>query len=403
MAVLNLNLAGTQTEVIDTPNDGVNITALGSSELVSDGVETNVLSIAGVELGAAPTFTATNGGQLNIDQGLLNVSALSNVTYNIDGASGISVDASSISALSGLSSYDVNFTGEGAGNFTYDASDVSLLDTTTLNVTGLGTGDTLSIAGDTWQLDDGVFTEAYRDGALHITNSGSGVLGEGDVVANIPMTEEEAQAYINDPSLLNGENGFTLVCFAEGTMIATPEGEVAVENLSIGDMIVTAEGNTVAVKWVGRQTVRPAKAQDKFQAIRFQENAIAPGLPNQDLTVTASHGMIIDGLVINAGALVNGSTITIVEASELPKEVTYYHIETENHEVILANGAATETYIDYVDRKAFENYDEYLSLYGMDTTITEMKRPRISARRLLPLAIRERFGIQEPQLSIQAA
>ena len=69
------------------------------------------------------------------------------------------------------------------------------------------------------------------------------------------MTEEQANEIINNPSKL--EDGFTFpgepVCFAAGTMIATPEGETAVEELSISDSILTASGKTVAVKWIGRQ------------------------------------------------------------------------------------------------------------------------------------------------------
>ncbi|MGS0466389.1 Hint domain-containing protein [Cobetia marina] len=410
MAVINVNLLnalGNNSQTIDSSDSAgdaendVNLNVLGSYELIVDGINANINSIAGAGVLATKSFTAINGANVDIDQGLLSLDVGSTVEYNVGDSSSINLDASSVGVAGGglLSTNNVNYTGSESGNFTFTTSSgLEAANTTTFNVSGMGDGDTFNVVDDTgWTLADG--ENSYSNGALNITTTS----GLSTVNANVEMTEAEANAYIADPSSLNSDEGFTFVCFAEGTMITTSEGEVAVEDLSIGDMIVTAEGNTVAVKWVGRQTVRPAKAQDKFQAIRFQENAIAPGLPNQDLTVTASHGMIIDGLVINAGALVNGSTINTVEASELPKEVTYYHIETENHEVILANGAAAETYIDYVDRKAFENYDEYLSLYGMDTTITEMKRPRISARRLLPLAIRERFGIQEPQLATQAA
>ncbi len=99
--------------------------------------------------------------------------------------------------------------------------------------------------------------------------------------------------------------------------------------------------------------------------------------------------------MINAGALVNHDTIDYVPGAELPDSVTYYHIETDSHEVILANGTEAETYIDYVDRQAFDNYAEYVALYGIETRVVEMPRHRISSRRLLPLALRERLGIQD--------
>ena len=98
--------------------------------------------------------------------------------------------------------------------------------------------------------------------------------------------------------------------------------------------------------------------------------------------------MLIDGYVINACALVNGSTIRFVPAAEMPSEFTYYHIETEAHDAVLANGAVAETFVDAVSRRDFDNYDEYLSLYGADRVIPEMPQPRITSARVVPEAIK---------------
>ena len=184
-----------------------------------------------------------------------------------------------------------------------------------------------------------------------------------------------------------------LACFLAGTLIATPSGEVAVENLAIGDRVRLVKGRSVAVKWVGRQIVTPATAGPRSVPVRIRAGALGHGLPRTDLMVTADHGMILDGLVINAGALVNGTTIDFVPLADLPASFTVYHVETEAHDVILANGAPAETFIDYVGRSAFDNHAEYLALYGCERIIPEMARPRISTARLLPEAIRARLGI----------
>ncbi|MGQ0335672.1 Hint domain-containing protein [Halomonas elongata] len=216
---------------------------------------------------------------------------------------------------------------------------------------------------------------------------------------NWNYNSEEEQSTIQEmlDSLASGE---TVHCFAAGTMIATPEGEVAVEILQIGDSILTANGKTVPVKWVGRHTVSNAFTDPNHQPIRVRAGALGDGKPHQDLVVTAGHGLVIDGLVINAAVLVNGSTIDYMPWDELDELVTYYHIETENHEVILANGTEAETYIDYVDRQAFDNYAEYVALYGHETRVVEMPSHRISARRLLPLAICKRLGIEEKTFKV---
>lgn len=185
----------------------------------------------------------------------------------------------------------------------------------------------------------------------------------------------------------------TTECFLTGTHIATPEGETRVEDLRIGDEILTAEGETVAVKWIGVQRVFTAfRPPERLRPVRVSAGALGAGLPMRDLLLTADHGLVVDGLLINAGALVNGAGIDWATTEEMGEIYTVYHIETENHEVILAEGTAAETYIDYIGRSHFHNYDEYLALYGEERTIAEMDRPRISAPRLVPAALRARLA-----------
>ncbi|SLN36581.1 hypothetical protein PEL8287_01737 [Roseovarius litorisediminis] len=115
----------------------------------------------------------------------------------------------------------------------------------------------------------------------------------------------------------------------------------------------------------------------------------------------SADGVIIDGPVINASAMVIGTNIDLAPMAELPDNFTVYHIETENHDVILANGAPTGTFVDYIGRQAFDNYPEYLDLYGAKRIIAEMPAPRISKQRLVPEVVLERMGISigEPESS----
>ena len=182
-----------------------------------------------------------------------------------------------------------------------------------------------------------------------------------------------------------------LVCFAPGTLIATPEGERAVERLHIGDLIRTADGRSVPVKWIGRQTVQTFFAGERARPVRVAAGALGNGLPHSDLVITADHALILDGLAITAGALVNGTTITLDPLAALPDRVTYYHVETEGHEVILANGAAAETFVDYAGRKVFDNHADYVALYGDARTSVEMPLPRVVTARLVPPSIRARL------------
>ncbi len=380
----------------DAAGSSFEVSFLGSSQLTVDGVDTRVDGIASAQAGSNVSFNAINGGNLLIDQGIGQLGALNSLKFGVGDNSSITFDAGALSAGNMLNSYEVEFSGNGTGSFTFEKPTVSLLDNYTFNVKGMQEGDQLKLGGGEWGLDEGFFgwQDAYRDGQLNLVQ-GNDVVG-GKVVARIEMTEEQYQKFLENPdAYLSGSTFTQPVCFAAGTMIATPDGETAVEALSIGDLVMTASGEQVPVKWIGRQTISRLSAAGNYSPVRIREGALAAGIPNQDLVLTASHGVILDDLVINAGALVNHDTIDYVPGAELPDSVTYYHIETDSHEVILANGTEAETYIDYVDRQAFDNYAEYVALYGIETRVVEMPRHRISSRRLLPLALRERLGIQD--------
>ena len=91
-------------------------------------------------------------------------------------------------------------------------------------------------------------------------------------------------------------------------------------------------------------------------------------------------------MLINAGTLAeDGTPIRFLPLSDMPTKFTWWHVELENHEVIPVNGGVpAESFIDYVGRSGFDNYDEYLNLAGADRLIAEMPFARISARHLLP-------------------
>ncbi|MDF0594717.1 Hint domain-containing protein [Psychromarinibacter halotolerans] len=203
------------------------------------------------------------------------------------------------------------------------------------------------------------------------------------------------EASYPDVASLNLDTSDFPVCFAAGTGIATPNGERAVETLEIGDLILTEDGRVVPVRWIGRQTMHKLFAGDRMAPVRVRAGALGDGLPHSDLVLTPDHALTLDGLAITAGALVNGATITLDPLDALPETVTYYHVETDAHDVILANGAAAETFVDAVTRRRFDNHAEYAALYGEDRVIEEMPLPRVASARLVPAGLRARLGIED--------
>jgi hypothetical protein len=131
---------------------------------------------------------------------------------------------------------------------------------------------------------------------------------------------------------------------------------------------------------------------ERLMPVRFAAGSLGDGLPSSDLTVTADHGMLVGGVICHAGALVNGTTITRVPLAEMGETYTVYHVETEAHEIILANGAPAETFIDNVSRRAFDNYAEFEALYGDVPEMQELPYPRAMSARQVPQAIRARLA-----------
>ena len=225
----------------------------------------------------------------------------------------------------------------------------------------------------------------------------AGFTSSGDPI--VLMTAPSTYYVFSDNGALTGNSvpssstGTYLYCFAAGTGIATPQGDRAVETLRIGDRITTAAGSVTQVRWIGRKTVStrfgPA---ERLMPVRFAAGSLGDGLPSSDLTVTADHGMLVGGVICHAGALVNGTTITRVPLAEMGETYTVYHVETEAHEIILANGAPAETFIDNVSRRAFDNYAEFEALYGDVPEMQELPYPRAMSARQVPQAIRARLA-----------
>lgn len=134
-------------------------------------------------------------------------------------------------------------------------------------------------------------------------------------------------------------------CFLRGTKLQTSEGERAVEEIAVGDLLVTASGQARPVKWIGRWQAQRKAGQpwtSDVRPVRIRQSALGPDTPYTDLYVSQGHAMFVDGVLVPAAQLVNGTSITIDEAAEAT-ELEYFHVMMESHDVVLACGAPAET------------------------------------------------------------
>jgi len=170
------------------------------------------------------------------------------------------------------------------------------------------------------------------------------------------------------------------VCFLKGTQIWTPSGETRVEYLRVDDLVVTSSGEAKPIQWVWRRPFERQPGQqwaEEIIPIRVKQSALGPNTPHRDLYLSRYHCLYVDGVLIPAVDLINGSTIASVDALHL-REIEYFHIKLDRHSVIYAEGAACETLraITAVNSDSVE-FEEYRRLYGESSLPDEPAAPML--------------------------
>lgn len=144
-----------------------------------------------------------------------------------------------------------------------------------------------------------------------------------------------------------------VICFTRGTLIRTPRGDVAVENLRPGDLVDTLDGPPRAIRWIGHRHLdgETLARLPRLRPVRIRAGSLAPGLPVRDLTVSPQHRLLLrsvvarrmfdaDEVLVAARHLVDDAQVTEVAA---PDGVEYWHFLCDQHEVVLANGTPSES------------------------------------------------------------
>lgn len=154
-----------------------------------------------------------------------------------------------------------------------------------------------------------------------------------------------------DIGLTPGDSG--IVCFAAGTLIATPRGPRPVERLRPGDRVTTLDRGPQPVRWAGRRALNAHQlaANPKLRPIRIQAGALAPGVPTRDLLVSRQHRLLVGSKRIarRLGAwevLVAAKQLVGRKGVEVAADVTavsYHHLLFDRHEILIANGAPAES------------------------------------------------------------
>jgi hypothetical protein len=149
----------------------------------------------------------------------------------------------------------------------------------------------------------------------------------------------------------------------------TIEGDRKVEDLAPRDLLPTVFGGIRPIQWIARYSLKKSDPTNawvkKALPVRVARSTLGLDVPRADLYVTKWHALLIDGVLVTAGSLINGTTITVYDPGELA-ELEFFNIKLERHNAIYAEGAPCETMINV--HESAVNFTEYLHDYGHPIT-----------------------------------
>jgi len=199
-------------------------------------------------------------------------------------------------------------------------------------------------------------------------------VGQGNLIAGTSITSAAAHTFngrmyaqtaavtFSGTSAVNVITCSDAICYAKGSQILTTNGYVPIENLNLGDRVITRgrindttyslhEDVAKSIIWISKFTLKTLSSETRPVCIKA--HAFGENVPFKDLYVSPWHGVLVGGLKIPAIQLINGTTVV----QDYPdNKVTYYHFEVQNHSAVVANGVLAETYVGGMSpsRAAFE-------------------------------------------------
>ena len=329
--------------LIDTEISAASISISGS--LTTDDIVYETPAIGGI----ATSMTVNAGGSLDIAT-LLDANSPETITIAGTGGGGRLVLGS---PTIGAAGFNMTFdfansspTALNTGVIQIDDTGLLLGAPTTQTITDVANGNEFVIsdasfaAGDTVTLDTGTHV-------LTVDQGGTPVFTMNNIFLEVGATN----------SFVASGDVIQAVCYARGTMIRTPDGERPVEKLRPGKQVMTlVDGQEISqtVTWLGHRRIGLAghPQPETVAPIRVQRDAFADGMPHRDLVVSPDHAIFVDGKLICARQLANGTTIRQETGWTA---VDYYHVELDRHAILIAEGLPAESYIDTGNSGFFEN------------------------------------------------
>ena len=235
-----------------------------------------------------------------------------------------------------------------------------------------------------------VFSQTVTNPGTTVSTSFTGTSND----YTIRITDTSIGTINHDLFIDNVSFDGTLICFASGAMIETEYGQKAVETIKVGDLVATRDRGLQPVRWIGSRKIDKASmdSNPKLRPIRITCGALGRGLPINDLLVSRQHRMVVSSKV-SARMFASDVLVSAAKLTELPgiyveknvEDVTYFHILFDQHEVIYAEGAPTESLFtgpEALKAVPDEARDEILTLFPKLKEMAYILDPALQIPRL---------------------
>jgi autotransporter passenger strand-loop-strand repeat protein len=347
----------------------------GGTEVVSAGGTTTSASVSGTETvyGSALSDTVNQGGSQTIAtggvaSGTIVLSGGTEIVQAGGVASGGTV-AGTVTVSGAATGMSINSggietaaTGGSISGITVNSGGELVMSGGTASGVTLNQGASVDLATVAYATGDkavvitsnGVERLVLETSAGTPVTNGSSVILSGSYTGAVftVTTDGHGDALISEP-----------VCYLRGTRILTQSGERSIEELKIGDRVVTRFGGLRPIKWIGRSSYLADDVRHDRESIpvHIRTGALGDGLPARDLYISPGHSMLLGGTLVLAKSLVNGITVT---QDWLPSTLDYFQVELDTHDCVRAEGAWSETFADGPGlREKFHNLAEFYALF----------------------------------------
>ncbi len=186
--------------------------------------------------------------------------------------------------------------------------------------------------------------------------------------------------------------GTLVVCFARGTLIETDNGLRPIENLAVGDRVITRDNGTKDIRWIGmkRLTAATLAMKPHLRPIRISAGALGDNMPATDLLVSPQHRVLVRSRIAQRifGApevLVAAKQLVVLDGIDVAQDVDrvdYFHLLLDRHEVIHANGAPTETLFTGPEALKAVGKAARDEIFALFPELRDLDYPAVAARHL---------------------